>query len=741
MRDTRGSESQSKPLDERITFEETDWKPERTKLDGSERASSDSVHIRTWWRFKMRGFDDDGERDWWIASTAIPLMASAMAPLANVISIAALVTYWRMDISDGKGGVVGQLEGRPFKDPRWAYWPNVASLICGFIGNVFLLFNFTSRVRYIIALPATIIFWYVATFILTGITISMHVYEPPIPPFQVYTQGYWYAVIAAGKSFTSVSAISFVLQIVQILYFVCSVLLMINMLGYFLGHYPQQFDLTDHQRTLILQTMLFFVWLAGGGAVFSTVESHHGDNTQTWAFVDGLYFCDVTILTVGFGDLYPTGDLGRGLVFPYSVFGIITLGLVITSISKFASELSEDKIVRRHFDKQRNRTIERSITNSEELQRIASRRDARLTALGREVKISEPFNPRQFDMARRDVQHLSSSDRSNSISILPPVRRRMFLPDALKRKEQTFLILNNEKDKFDAMRRIQHSTRRFRRWYSLSMSVLAFGILWGVGAVVFWQLEKNAQGMTYYQALYFCYVCLLTIGYGDLAPKSNAGRCFFFVWSLVAVPTMTILVNDLGGTVIDSFKKGTFRFADFTLLPKHGVYREWIESKPRLFGALKRLQERQQREKRMKEGMPFPDEGGEQPDDEPDVRSLHPDLSTLADEVSNDSEPAVPNHAILARRLAVAIRSVAADLKSDEKKKYTFEEWAELRRLIRFTSEQGEEAIDQGSEDELQWDWIGPDSPMMSDRSEPEFVLDRLCESLSRYMRTAERNA
>lgn len=51
--------------------------------------------------------------------------------------------------------------------------------------------------------------------------------------------------------------------------------------------------------------------------------------------------------------------------------------------------------------------------------------------------------------------------------------------------------------------------------------------------------------MTYFQALYLCYVSLLTIGYGDLAPQSNAGRPFFVVWSLVAVPTMTILVADM----------------------------------------------------------------------------------------------------------------------------------------------------------------------------------------------------
>lgn len=51
-----------------------------------------------------------------------------------------------------------------------------------------------------------------------------------------------------------------------------AVLLMVNMLGYFLGHYPQNFDLSDEQRSLILQTIIFFVWLGGGAGVFTHLE-------------------------------------------------------------------------------------------------------------------------------------------------------------------------------------------------------------------------------------------------------------------------------------------------------------------------------------------------------------------------------------------------------------------------------------------------------------------------------------
>ena len=37
---------------------------------------------------------------WWFASTAIPLLAATTGPLSNVLSIAALVTPWRVALPD-----------------------------------------------------------------------------------------------------------------------------------------------------------------------------------------------------------------------------------------------------------------------------------------------------------------------------------------------------------------------------------------------------------------------------------------------------------------------------------------------------------------------------------------------------------------------------------------------------------------------------------------------------------------
>jgi potassium channel subfamily K len=137
----------------------------------------------------MRPPEDDEPQFWWIASTAIPLVAAAAGPLANVMSIVALVMPWRSKIIDRIEGPAGNWIQEGYDDPHW-YGPsgsgntvdiadrvdriiamNAVSLVCGVVGNVFLLFNFTTFVRYIIALPVTIVSWFLATGIVSEMSM------------------------------------------------------------------------------------------------------------------------------------------------------------------------------------------------------------------------------------------------------------------------------------------------------------------------------------------------------------------------------------------------------------------------------------------------------------------------------------------------------------------------------------------------------------------------------------------
>ena len=568
----------------------------------------------------------------------------------------------------------------------------------------------------------------------------MNEHDAPIRPGQTYSQGFWHAIIAAT------------------LYLIGSMILMINMLGYFLGHYPQHFELDDDQRTLILQTMMFFFWLAGGAGVYSRVCG--------FTYADALYFCDVTVLTIGFGDIVANNDAGRGIVFPYSVIGIIFLGLMINSIRKFAAGMSKEKIIKKHQQNERERTFGRSVTSEKELRDrlgLPPRKDSvtgvRRSSVARSGSMANSLAARKasldqyghFDIHGRTItfhehkSHAGGGGRGGAGRNRPPLSRDAKMQQRKAEKgshakranrREKLIMLKEEKDRFDAMREIQANTSKFKQYYALAMSALAFGILWCVGAVVFWCAENRIQDLSYFQSLYFCYVSLLTIGYGDFSPRSNAGKPFFIVWSLVAIPTMTILISEMGDTVVSAINRGTFTLADWTVMPKAGVWRDFLEQHPKLRDWLERKTKEREAKKRVEHGFDLqnPDEEEAAGNETAEEDKTPKTLEKLAEE-----KPELTEHD-LARRLALAIKRTANDLHADRPKKYSYEEWVEFTRLIRFSSKKPNEVEEEEEEDGLiEWDWIGEDSPMLADVTESEWVLDRLCESLNRYTRKQAR--
>lgn len=441
--------------------------------------------------------------------------------------------------------------------------------------------------------------------------------------------------------------------------------------------------------------------------MFTAVETQFGDGTQPWNYANALYFCDVTILTVGFGDLFATSDIGRGLVFPYSVGGFIMLGLTVSSITKFASELGSEKIIGHHIERSRAKTIGRTVATSMELVRKGG-------VDGERPDISAPFDP---EAGGRRVHPPAQRNDSPPPGLL---RKTTDLLTGQKKTTPKLILLRNEKDRFNKMREIQAGTKNFKNWYALTISITAFGMLWCLGAVVFWIVEADSQQLTYFQALYFCYVSLLTIGYGDLAPQTNVGRPFFVVWSLIAVPTMTILISDMGDTIIAKFKKGSNQLADITVLPKVGIWHHFRENIHWIRSVLEDRRARHAAEDRMETGFHTGAESLEQP---PQT------IEELATEELSLEE--------LAHNLVLALRKATNDLVDDPDKRYTYEEWVSFTKLIRFTARDQIGEAEEGDEDLIEWDWIGEDSPMMQSKSEPQFVFDRLSESMMRYVKRA----
>jgi potassium channel subfamily K len=204
---------------------------------------------------------------------------------------------------------------------------------------------------------------------------------------------------------------------------------------------------------------------------------------------------------------------------------------------------------------------------------------------------------------------------------------------------------------------------------------------------------------------------------------------------------MTILISDMGDTVVSAINRGTFTLADWTVMPKEGVWKDFLDEHPRIRNWLERKTKEREAKKRLEEGFTLQDpdiesgalEAGDP--DSPQDKANGLTLEKLAE------EPLAPTEHDLARKLAISIKRVANDLRADLPKKYSYEEWVDFTRLIRFSRYSPEEVEEEEEEEGLvEWDWIGEDSPMLADVTESEWVLNRLCESLNRYTRKQARD-
>jgi potassium channel subfamily K len=128
-------------------------------------------------------------------------------------------------------------------------------------------------------------------------------------------------------------------------------------------------------------------------------------------------------------------------------------------------------------------------------------------------------------------------------------------------------------EEFRVMRKVQKAAERERRYFALATSLILAITLWMVGALIF-TLAERAQGWTYFQSLYFTFIVLMTIGYGDFSPASNAGKAFFVMWSLLAIPSLTILISNMADTVVKWIADVTEYVASITVLPGPGGARK-----------------------------------------------------------------------------------------------------------------------------------------------------------------------
>ncbi|KAM0264925.1 hypothetical protein ACHAQJ_000441 [Trichoderma viride] len=631
---------------------------------------------------------------WWFLSSVFPMVAGTLGPVASAFSICALVGPWRQHLTPG-----GNPDSAPYlTDPAWLTATNAVQLVIAVISNFFLLFNMARRVRFSIAQPITIVGWYISAICLICLTSMgagplIQGLDFPVDEL-IWSQSFYYGIWAA------------------ILYFIIATLMTITFWGASAGHYPKDFILSLSQRTLMLQTIMLLIYLHVGAAVFCAIEG--------WGYLDTVYWADVTLFTIGFGDFSPETNLGKALTIPYAIIGIISLGLVIEAVRGLTLEGGKRRVLARIEEKKRRRTV-RAIS------------------------------------------------RKGADDILEPIQEEPSLPRTPTDKSITSEF-ERRKAEFALMRKIQAKAATRRKWMALGVSVLVWLVFWMVGAVVFMHAEKPYQGWTYFDAFYFCFIAYTTIGYGDFTPVSNAGKAFFVFWSLMALPTITVLISHAGSTVIKIVRDSTIRLGNVTILPgeeayiasfKHLVSRmtlgkvfesHYESATPLTLDAPKNNAQR------VAEFMDqLDDDDLSENERESDARERgRPEAAHRADSHAStftsivrrslsrlrNPEHNIPTGSDFHFLLISEIQAITKNLKENKTHSYSFDEWAWYLKLIgedeHNPDTHGKAKIigqksskdENGRDEVVKWSWVGHRSPLMGSQGESEWILEKLVDRL-----------
>ncbi|KAH7179005.1 uncharacterized protein B0J16DRAFT_357197 [Fusarium flagelliforme] len=603
--------------------------------------------------------DTNGRKSWWFLSTAFPMIAGTLGPVASAFSICSLAEPWRQNLVPGAD--IQSAVNVP--DPSWLVVIEAIQLLIGIVANLFLLLHMARRVRFGLALPVTIVGWYTSSICRIALSATA------ARPFKdkglsnqdiIWSQSFYYGMFAA------------------ILYFADATLLTLTFWGAYTNRYEKSLPLTVSQRTLMLQSILLLIYLLLGAYLFSEIES--------WNYLDAVYWTVVTLFTVGFGDYHPTTNLGRGLLIPFALAGIISLGLVISSVRILILENARRCIRTRIDHRKQDKFIKKMILKGEGC---------------------------TLDPIYEDLQ----IPRGSAVE----VQGREF---------------ERRKTEFQLMRRIQARSSTRRRWVAMAISTFLWLSLWFIGALIFQKAEEVQQSWTYFDAIYFCFVAWTTIGYGDLSPTSNLGRSFYVFWSLLALPTMTILISNASDTVVRIIRDGTILLGKVTVLPDdRGFVRnlKTIINKitfGKVFaGNTNELDDR---------GASSTATGQQLPTQQPLITIPDPQNTQPRAGFTSRSQKSVgdlPTQVHLQLLLMSEIREILGHLKEDKPHHYTFEQWAWYLKLI------GEDESDprkHGSVDQQEcdhtvlrkWSWIGSQSPLISANGESEWILGRLMDRL-----------
>ncbi|KAJ3247996.1 hypothetical protein HDU78_002428 [Chytriomyces hyalinus] len=358
--------------------------------------------------------------------------------------------------------------------------------------------------------------------------------------------------------------------------------------------YIYTMSISADQRQLTILTILSFIYIVSAGAVYSILED--------WDLNDSMYFVVVVLTTIGFGDLSPKTTFGK-LAFPlFASIGIGLVGLNIYAVRQVLLEMFTIELAN-SFSKRFGMSQEHHHSSDEESSLEAGDEEVdgsehpntgRSTPSSIAVAIprsrahsfaNEPLPcasscPTRFNdsldlmsesasqsNALASLTESSASDMDPLESFPPPINARrpshsLYTRSGtpqLRPQPSRTLTLNRQGSHFPRLTLFSGDTR-LRRGMVVTATKEIFLNQIGQAVtlvlatmVVFGCAFSYLEGWTYGDGIYFTFVTLTTIGFGDLSPKLPVTRSIFIWFVFAGITAVTYLGSMISERVLNQW--------------------------------------------------------------------------------------------------------------------------------------------------------------------------------------------
>lgn len=113
-----------------------------------------------------------------------------------------------------------------------------------------------------------------------------------------------------------------------------------------IGQIPRTESIHGKLHPSFKQVAIFLAVYLGVGAVTFLLVRNQIEGKKTDGFLDALYFCIVTMTTVGYGDLVPDSTLTKLLACAFVFTGMALIGLILSKAADYLVEKQETLLVK-----------------------------------------------------------------------------------------------------------------------------------------------------------------------------------------------------------------------------------------------------------------------------------------------------------------------------------------------------------------------------------------------------------